>query len=311
MTRTNSAADNKRLSHGEARIVILLVTFVVGLLGGGYAHYRFWARPAIAATPAETQNLSESTMAVLQRLNAPVEIRLYAPSSSGGLSDSTAAFAARVRQLVSEYERAGGEKIQVTVKDAGASAAAKSAAGADAVLPIADSNGAIFYLGIVITQQARKETIAQLSPEWETALESDISRAISRVAASASTAITPPVKVSTAPSAVDPAVNEELLRTIPDLETRSFESASQVLRAASLEEFSAAVREMQRQVQEAKKQLAVAQDLKSDADQQTAMKQLQQVQDEGSRKLSEITARLQERITALEKLKGVSPARPK
>jgi len=312
MTRTNRGLSNRRLNRGGTRIVVFLLgAFVLGLIGGGYVHYRYGASRTIQATPAEPQSLSESTLAVLQRLEAPVELRLYAPSSSGGLSEATAAFAGRVHQLVSEYERAGGEKIRLTVSDPATSTLAKGAAGADGLLPIADSNGDVFYLGITIAQAGRKETIPQLSVDWESALESDLSRAITRVSASASTPISPAVKASAAPSAVDPVSNEELLRTIPDLETRSFESAAQVLREASLAEFTAAVREMQDKVQEAQKQLAAAQESKSEADQKAAMKQLQQVQNDGTRKLGEITAQLQARIAVLERLKGVNPTRVK
>ena len=106
-------------------------------------------------------------------------------------------------------------------------------------------------------------------------------------------------------------ISEELVRTIPDFESRSFDDAAKILREAALVEFTAAVREMQAKVQETQKELAAAQGNKSEADQQAAMKQLQQVQAEQSRKLSEITARLQARIAVLERLKGVNRSTPK
>jgi hypothetical protein len=136
-------------------------------------------------------------------------------------------------------------------------------------------------------------------------LESDLSRAIARVSASVTTPTLPVAAVSGTATPIDPALSEELVRTIPDLDSRSYDDAAKILREASLAEFTAAVREMQTKVQETQKEMA-AQGNKSEADQQAAMRQLQQVQSEQSRKLSEITARLQARLQVLERLKGVN-----
>ena len=105
---------------------------------------------------------------------------------------------------------------------------------------------------------------------------------------------------------MDTALNEELLRAIPDLQNRSFDDAAKILREASLVEFTAAVQEMQSRVQEAQNQLVTARQASSEADQQAAMKQLQQIQSEQTEKLKQITAQLQVRISALERLKGMS-----
>jgi hypothetical protein len=307
MTDANDAMRNKRLSRGAARVaVLLLVVFAVGLLGGGYVHYRYSTRKAIAAVPAEAQPLSHATLAVLQRLDAPMEIRFYAPSTFEALPETTVAFAARVQALLSEYERLGGDKIRLAVSDPAANAAAKVAASNDGLLPLADNNGGVFYLGITVAQQGRKETIAQLSPDWENALEADLSRAIARVGASMATAVAPVAQAAAVPAAVDLALDEELVRRIPDFENRSFDDAAKVLREASLAEFTAAVGEMQTKVQDAQKRLAAAQAAGSEADQQAAVRQLQQIQSEQTEKLKEITAQLQVRISALERLKGVS-----
>jgi ABC-type uncharacterized transport system len=213
--------------------------------------------------------------------------------------------------LLSEYERAGDGKIRLGRSDPALKASAKTAAGADGVLPFSGNNGEICYLGITVAQSGRKETLPQLSPEWETALESDLSRAIARVTASVTVPVPPAAQASASPVPVDSAISEELLRTIPDLESRSFDDAAKILRESALAEFTVAVRDMQSKVLETQKQMAAAQGTKSEADQQAAMKQLQQVQDAETKKLAEITARLQARIQALERLKGVSRPLPK
>ena len=42
------------------------------------------------------------------------------------------------------------------------------------------------YLGIALSSKGKKEVLPQLSPEWEPALESDVSRAILRLSQSSS-----------------------------------------------------------------------------------------------------------------------------
>jgi len=182
------SADFRPANRGEARIIIIaLAALVIGLACGAYWYYRQAQKQIPEAPLSEAQRLSEATQAILQRLDAPVEISLYAPASSGDLSEAMAVFVARVQQLLSEYQRVAGDKIRLTQSDPATSASAKAAAGVDGLLPLADNNGGVFYLGIAISQRGRKETMAQLSPDWEAALESDLSRAIARVSASTAT----------------------------------------------------------------------------------------------------------------------------
>jgi len=300
-------------NRAGARIVLLVsVAFILGLASGGYFYYRHTKAAEVPISePTVGTVLSDSTQAILQRLDAPVDIKFYSPSDAAALPETLGAFTARVKLLLTEYERAGAGNIRLRNSDPALEPSAKTAAGADGILPFTGQNGEICYLGITISRGARKETIPQVSPDWEAALESDLSRAIARVSASVAVPAVPATQVSTIPSPVDPAISEELLRTIPDLDSRSFDDAAKILRASALAEFTAAVRVMQTKVQEAERELAAAQGNKSEADQHAAMKQLQQVQAAESKKLSEITAQLQARITALERLKGVNRSTPK
>ena len=300
---------------GARIIVLLVVTFVFGLGSGGYLYYRH-ARsevPPAAAQPAGVV-LTDATQTILQRLDSPVDITFYCPSDLAALPPALGDFATRTRQLLSEYEGAGQGKIRVMQSDPASSASAKTTASAAGVLPFAGNNGVICYLGITIARGGQQESIPQLSPDWEAALESDLSRAIARVSASLAASPSPVAQVSGTATPIDAAISEELLRTIPDLESRSFDGAAKILRESALAEFTAAVREMQTKVQETQKELAAQgnrSENRSDADQRAAIKQLQQVQAEQSQKLSEITARLQARLQVLERLKGVNRSAPK
>lgn len=298
-------------NHAGARIVVLVVVaFVLGLACGSYFYFRKVKSEAPPTEQPVGVVLSDSTRTILQRLDSPVDIRFYSPSDPAALPDSLSAFAARVSQLLSAYEQAGGGNIRLVQSDPSLQSLAKTTAGAEGVLPFSGNNGQVCYLGITVARPDRKETIPQLSPDWEAALESDLSRAIARVTASTATPAAPAMQTGGSAAPVDPGISEELLRTIPDLESRSFDDAAKVLREGALAEFKAAVQEMQSKIQETQKGLA-AQSNTSEADQQAAVKQLQQVQSEQSKKLSEITARLQARLQVLERLKGVNPSKAK
>ena len=110
------------------------------------------------------------------------------------------------------------------------------------------------------------------------------------------------VPVASAP-VFDAADIEEVRRMLPNLSAVSLEEGTRILRQKALEEFSTVAREMESQVREAQQRLGEAQRGKSEAEQQAAMKHLQQVQAEQAEKLKAIAARAQTRIAALESLK--------
>lgn len=294
--------------HAPKVLPWLITGLAVGLLIGGY-----WGRKSAAGTaPADAAReagLSEATRMLLHKLDSPVELRLYVPSSSDDLPHPLGAYASRVKQLLSEYEREAGGKIELRSFDPLADPTAKANAATDGVLAFAGKDGAACYLGISVVQDGRRQTLPQLSPEWEAALESDVSRAIARVVASP-TPVASATRRAVTPSAepIDPAVTEEVLRTIPDLESRSFDEASKVLREAALAEFTAQANEMQGKVGEAQRHVLEAQQKNSERDHQAAVQELQRIQAEQTEKLKAITARLQSRIQALGQLKGQRPS---
>jgi len=103
------------------------------------------------------------------------------------------------------------------------------------------------------------------------------------------------------------------LKMFPDLEIQSFDDMAKALREVALEDLKSAAIEMQAKVQASQKTLAEAREQKTESDQQSALKEFQRVQVEQTDKLNQITARLQERITVLERLKNgrrqASPAK--
>jgi ABC-type uncharacterized transport system len=289
--------------HASARIIVLvLVFFLLGIAAGAFLIYRGASSgTANAGREAGSEQLvvlSDSTKAVLERLDSPVEIRFYSLLDPASVPDSSQAFARRVDQLLSAYQREAAGKINV-VRYNSLSDANAGAASADGIKPFNMDKGDACYLGITIAHGGQKESLPQLFPEWEQALEFDLARAIVRV--SNTTATTKPVVADT--SQPDKAVVEEVKRAIPNLASVSLEEGKGILRGAAMNEFSAAAEEMQKQVKDAQQRLAQAQSNSSEAVQQAAMKQLQQVQAEQTEKLKQIAARAQAQIQALEQIK--------
>jgi len=290
------AAVTQQSTRSSART--LLLVFVCFLLGLAVGAYRSTNRhpPTVDETAA---SLSEGTKAVLKTLASPVEIRFYSLLDPASTSDSLRAFAERVDQLTSDYEREAGGKIKVVHQTTRSDSAAQAAA-ADGIKAFNLDKGDACFLGIAVIGKDQKETLAQLSPEWESALESDLSRAIARVS-------TPKPAVNSAVANAAPintGVAAEVRRIIPNLDSVSLADGKQTRRVVAFKEILEATEAMQRRVKQAEQQISQAQTNGSEAEQQAAMKQLQQVQAEQTQKLKEISAKLQDQITALEKLKS-------
>ena len=112
-----------------------------------------------------------------------------------------------------------------------------------------------------------------------------------------------PAPVVTQPQPIDPAVMQEVKQQVPNFATISLEDGEQILRTAALKAFADASAETDDQMNAARQKLQDAQNNGSAADQQSAMKHVQDVQAAGADKLKEIAARLQAQITALKNLK--------
>ena len=96
---------------------------------------------------------------------------------------------------------------------------------------------------------------------------------------------------------------QQVVRAIPDLASVSLENGTRILRESALEQLKAAMSEMQTKVAAAQQKLAGAQSGNSEADQQAALLQLQQIQGEQTEKIQQISQRLQDQIGALKQLK--------
>jgi hypothetical protein len=297
--QSESTVTSARARYGSGRWPLLVLVFG---LGAGLTALWFLrpAPPHNTNSPEEAGagqlgGLSQGTQSLLGRLNAPVEIRYYSLLDPATVPETTRGFADRVDQLLAQYRQAANGKIKVTRYKSLADSSANAAA--DGLTPFNLDKGDACYLGLVVLENGRKEILGQLTPEWEAAVEPDLSRAIERANRSAN----PGAAVATAMS---PAVTEEVKRSLPKWDTVSVEEGTKTLRNASLAEFKAALDQSQAQLQDAEQQLIRAQNGGSEAEQQAAMRRLQQVQSEQTEKLKEISLRAETQVRAFQQLKA-------
>jgi hypothetical protein len=301
----NAARAEHRRSGEEARVsatVLVLVFLLLGIVAGVTWLYRA-ARNGTMSVTGETAGagaaaLSDNTKAALARLQAPLEIRYYALLDPATVPDSATAFANHAGQLLSAYQQEAGGKIKLTAFTDRSSLNLKAAAD-DGIAVFNLDKGEACYLGVTLVLQGRKETLPHLSPEWEQALEPDLTRAIVRLL-DAPRSVTVPAVVSQ----VNTAAVQEVKALIPDIAAVSVEQGRQILQAAALKDFTAAAKEMQTQIREAERRLTQAQNGGTGAEQEAAAKHLQQVQAENTEKLRQIAARSSAQIEALQQIKA-------
>lgn len=283
----------------QTRLVLLVaLSFGLGLAAGaGWLYHRL---NSSGAPPAEANpRLSDATLAVLRNLDSPVEIRYYALLDPASVPAALAAFADRVDQLLAAYESAASGKLTVTRLRTPSDAAATAAAD-DRIKAFNRDRGDACYLGLaVIASGDQKESLPQLAPEWEPALESDLTRTIVRVLSAK-----PPPPLS--PLAIRPAdasATAEVQRALPNWAALSLQEATRLLREKSLAEFTATTEEMDAQIKAAEQRFLQAQTTDSEAAQQTARQELERLRGQQTEKLQQLAARLKARIAALQKLK--------
>lgn len=307
-TLANQPGRPSRRRRGEEAgaqgIVLALALVLVGAAFSAVWLYRATHRgPAATGEPTGTQpaTLSDATLTVLQKLDSVLEVRFYSVLDPASVPDSVMAFASRVDQLLSAYQQAAGGKINLTRFDSRAKLN-PNAARADGVQVFNLDKGEACYLGVALAFKGRKETLPYVSPEWEQAVEPDLTRAIIRLVEAPRTG--PVAAAALAHLEVNTNAVQEVKALIPNLGTVSVEEGTRILREAALKDFTAAAKEMETQVKEAEQRVTQAPNGGSDADQQAARKHLQQVQTEQTEKLKQIAARSQAQIDALQQLKA-------
>jgi hypothetical protein len=282
-------------------VVVLVVVFF--LMGIGLSALWFHqtgtgsSNGSSTGSTAPALTLNQNSRAVLAQIKSPVEIRFYSLLDPATIPAVMKDFSGRVNQLVSAYELEGNGKIKL-VRLAESSDANAVDAAKHGIKVFNLEKGEACYFGIAVASGDKTEALAKLDPEWESALEFDLARAISHVIT-----VPPPAPQSPANTAIQLAIREEVKKAVPNVETVSLEEGTRILRDAAVAEFAAAVKEMENQVKQAQESMKQAQ---TPAEQEVAMKRVREVQLEQADKLKEIAAKSQARIQELQALKNSS-----
>jgi hypothetical protein len=299
MKPSASKPTGRASRQANARIIALVVVFFLLGIAGSALWFRRAApggeHPPSGAGPAP---LSAATLAVLQHLNVPIEIRFYVLLDPATVPDSVRAFAGRVDQLLAQYQQAANGRVKVTRCDPTSNATANAAV-ADGLKPFNQDKGDACFLGLALQHDKQKEALPQLSTDWEPALESDLSRAIARLNDTAAA-----LKPAAAPPPIDAMATEEVKRALPNFSTLSVEDGTKALRQSALDELTKAAQEMDVKIKDAQQRFLDAQKNHSSAEEAAAQQQLVRLQAEQTERLKQIIARSQARVEAFQRLKA-------
>jgi ABC-type uncharacterized transport system involved in gliding motility auxiliary subunit len=155
---------------------VLIVIIAVNALGA-----RVKTRCDLTADHAYT--LSAGTRAILAKLDTPVLIRFYCTRSDNAMPVAVKTYAQRVEDLLGEYQQASRGLIEIQKLDPVPDSDAEDSARLDGVEGQRRLDGEPIYLGLGVSMLDQKEALPFLSPDRDRLLEYDISRAITRVAA--------------------------------------------------------------------------------------------------------------------------------
>lgn len=163
----------------SGRLLLAVALLAVGLVALNYLASALPVR--IDATAGGIYTLSPGTRAILARLEEPVRLDFYFSASAGGLRVHEKNYAARVQEMLRQYVRAAGGRLELNVIDPKPDTPAEEQAAAAGLAPQPLPSGETIYFGLVATHADQQETIGHFSAQREPFLEYDLTRAIHTV----------------------------------------------------------------------------------------------------------------------------------
>ena len=134
-------------------------------------------------TAERLYTLSDGSKAVLGKLDADVTFKYYVSNSAADMPMALKTYATQVGNLLKEYERAAGGRLEVETYDPKPDSDAEEWAQRYGIEPqTVNPFGSPVYFGIVAVCGDREEALGVLSPKTEATLEYDLTRLITRVA---------------------------------------------------------------------------------------------------------------------------------
>ncbi len=156
-------------------IAVLIILVAVNVLGG-----LFKFRSDL--TENKLYTLSDGTKKILDKLDTDVVVRFYFSKDNASVPVPLRTYAQEVQDLLDEYQQYSHGKIKVIKLDPKPDSDAEDSANLDGIEGQDTEQSDKIYFGIAVSCLDAKTTIPFLSPDRETLLEYDLSRAISSVA---------------------------------------------------------------------------------------------------------------------------------
>src|ERR1700751_4707915 len=164
------------LLYSVVGVVAVLVIIVAINLLAGFLKFRS------DLTENKLYTLSDGTKKILGKLDADVLVRFYFSKDNASVPVPLRTYAQEVQDLLDEYQQYSHGKVKVIKLDPKPDSDAEDSANLDGIEGQDTGQGDKIYFGIAASCLDAKTTIPFLSPDRETLLEYDISRAISSVA---------------------------------------------------------------------------------------------------------------------------------
>ncbi len=241
--------------------------------------------------------LTPTTIALLQHLSSPVEIHFYSILDPA-ISDSVKVLAGQARRLLNQYQQQANGKIKLVSTDTPSDANAKAAT-ADGIKAFNLDKGDACFLGIAVSCNGQKAGLPQLSPDFEPALESDLTRAIQQVCNAQLPGHGPATN-----AAPEPEIVAAVKKAVTNIDAVSVEEGSTLIRQANLNELADTVLDMDTKIKAEEQEFRQAETNNSEVDQQAARAKIQQLQAEQAEKLKKLFGKTQAEVQAFQQLKA-------
>lgn len=174
--------QNQAFIYSSVGVVVMAVILIAVYVISGVVKAR------IDMTAEGLYTLSPGTRSILEKVrqsDTPVQINFYSTQSAKEMPVELKTYAQRVEELLGEYRKASGGRIEIKKFDPRPDTEAEDSANLDGVQGQMIGGGLGFgnkiYLGLAVRQLDANEVIPFLAPDREKLLEYDLSRAISRV----------------------------------------------------------------------------------------------------------------------------------
>ena len=178
LAAAKTVTDGRRgASKGLAGLAVLAVVVVA-------ADFILAALPLRGDFTAERlYTLSDGSKQVLGKLDQDVTFKFYVSNSAADMPMALKTYATQVGNLLKEYARAAGGRLEVETYDPKPDSDAEEWAQRYGIEPqTVNPFGSPVYFGIVAVCGDREEALGVLSPKTEATLEYDLTRLITRVA---------------------------------------------------------------------------------------------------------------------------------